>query len=178
MLKKSVLATLLALTTSSVFAAVYPANPSPFYTSDKLPWHVFQNQTFHLELKVNPSMGYSWHVVKFDKNLVTLLGHEYISPNSHYKPWRGMPGYDVWAFRAKSANYSVNQVGHIVMAYGDKTMAFTINVNKNNPLKMIDNNKCITKDNYGNCQTYQGQPHFKCVKENKYRGCEKLLKVN
>src|SRR3990167_6805480 len=153
MLKKITTTILLALTTSSVFAAVYPAYPTPWWTSDKYPWHVMQNQTFHLELKVNPSMGHSWHVVKFDKNLVTLLGHEYISPNSHYKPWRGMPGYDVWAFRANSGDYRVNQVGHIVMGYADKTKTFTVIVNKNNALKLIDNNQCITKDNYGNCQT-------------------------
>ena len=153
MLKKMILATLLALTTSSVFAAVYPAYPTSWYTSGKFPLRVLQNQTFHLELKVNSTKGGAWHVVKFDKNLVTLLGHEYISPNSHYKPWRGAPGNDVWAFRANSGNYRVNQVGHIVMAYGDKTMTFTIIVNKHNSLKLIDDNKCLTKDNYGNCQT-------------------------
>ena len=29
----------------------------------------------------------------------------------------GAPGYEMWTFEAKKANYAVNQVGHVRMTY-------------------------------------------------------------
>ncbi|HLB56076.1 MAG TPA: protease inhibitor I42 family protein [Coxiellaceae bacterium] len=170
MLKKILLATLLALTTVTAFGVTfsnfikpYPSG-GPYYVPPppgyKLHLYVLQNETLHLQLKTNPKSGYFWHIVKYNKKLLTFLGHEYIVPNKHYKVWRGAPGYDVWSFRVKRGNYRKTQVVRIVMAYSHawskhpkSTVTFTFYVPLHPILKSIPINKCLKKDNYGNCVT-------------------------
>lgn len=117
---KKILITVLLLCSTALFAKVmYPAYATPYYPSDiKSPLNVYQNQTFHINFKANPKSACQWHIVKYDKNLITYVGHQYIDPKKTYKPWVGPAGYDVWAFRARSGDFSVVQVGHIVMQYG------------------------------------------------------------
>ena len=46
---------------------------------------------------------------------MTLVGHHYYPPTN--KKLMGAPGYEMWTFEAKKANYAVNQVGHVRMTY-------------------------------------------------------------
>ena len=117
---KKIICALLTVCTFTAFAEVtYPKYPSPYFVANKAPLRVLQNQTFHLLLKSNPETGYSWHWIStpFDKNLVTLVGHEYIDAAKAKKDPFVEAGRELWTFRAKSGPYRVIQVGHIVMQY-------------------------------------------------------------
>ncbi|MCX7120471.1 MAG: protease inhibitor I42 family protein [Gammaproteobacteria bacterium] len=112
MLKKLILITSLLCATST-----FAATPTPVFVSHKKPLLVTQNQAFQIELKSNPSTGYSWHwhATKGDENLLSLVSHKYSAPTN--KKLVGAPGMEIWTFKAKNGNYAVNQVGHIVMDY-------------------------------------------------------------
>ena len=92
-------------------------NVQPVFTDNKNPIKVSQGQTFAITLQSNATTGYSWKwdATTFDQNLVTLVSHKYIAPQN--KKMVGAPGYEVWTFKAKPADYRVMQMGHIVMEY-------------------------------------------------------------
>ncbi|PIZ03400.1 MAG: hypothetical protein COY58_09570 [Gammaproteobacteria bacterium CG_4_10_14_0_8_um_filter_38_16] len=87
----------------------------PTFNSPKNPIVVSQkNPQFIITLASNPSTGFSWKLLSYDKNLVQFVKHQYIAPHTKLL---GAPGYEVWTFKAKKGQYRVNQVGHVVLEY-------------------------------------------------------------
>lgn len=88
--------------------------------SNRKPIKVYSGQSFMILLKSNPSTGYSWSLVGYDKNLVKLNSHNYVHPRSKMM---GAPGQEQWIFTANSqkktcgGSCAVNQVGHIRLKY-------------------------------------------------------------
>ena len=113
MLKK-ILSSLILFFAFSAFAGTTQTIP---FTSNKDPIKVAQNQTFDIVLPSNATTGFSWKwdATQYDQHLVTLVSHKYIAPSN--TKMVGAPGYEVWEFKATAGNYSVTQVGHIVMEY-------------------------------------------------------------
>lgn len=94
------------------------SNKTPIFTSHKKPIIVSQqNPTFTITQQSNPTTGFSWKLISYDKNLMTFVSHKYVPPEN--KKLMGAPGYEVWTFTAvkPTVPYAVNQVGHIRMEY-------------------------------------------------------------
>lgn len=105
------------------------SNKTPIVTSHKKPIVVSpQNPEFAITEPSNPSTGFSWKLIDYDKNLMTWVSQKYMAAEN--KKLMGTPGYEVWTFRANKTHYAVNQVGHIRMQYArpwTKKQATTIN---------------------------------------------------
>lgn len=69
---------------------------------------------FTLELKANPTTGYSWFLRDYDSKLITPIKHSYQSPKTKLI---GAPGIDVWTFRVNRAAFAVPQQTSIKMIY-------------------------------------------------------------
>lgn len=112
MLKKLLLTTALCCAAMTTIAATQKIET---FTTNKKPIHVLQNQTFDIKLQSNPSTGFSWKLISYDKPLVKFIGQKYAAPTN--KKLMGAPGYETFTFQAKKGDYRVNQVGHIVLTY-------------------------------------------------------------
>lgn len=110
-MKKLLLAAALGCTTLTTFAATQKIET---VTSNKKPIVVSQNQTFDIQLKSNPTTGFSWKLTAYQKPLLKFIAQKYVAPTSEIL---GAPGYELFTFQAKKGNYRVNQVGHIVLSY-------------------------------------------------------------
>lgn len=89
--------------------------PIPFNTPDKKIIISKKNPVFTLTLPSNPTTGFSWKIRSYNKNLLTLIDHEFVAPKN--KKLMGAPGYEVWTFKANKKHFAVNRVVHIVMEY-------------------------------------------------------------
>src|SRR3989338_3132934 len=111
MLKKIIFITAL-LFCATLFAN---DNTTPQFTTRQKPIVVSQERTFTITLQSNPTTGFSWKLVSYDKNLMAFVGHRYYPPTN--KKLMGAPGYEVWTFQANKGNYAINVVGHVRMTY-------------------------------------------------------------
>ena len=73
------------------------------------------NPEFSITEQSNPTTGFSWKLISYDKNLITFLHHHTVTP--HHSTLMGAPGHEIWTFKANHAHYRVNQVGHICLEY-------------------------------------------------------------
>lgn len=73
-----------------------------------------QNPTFMITLQSNPTTGFSWQLISYDKNLLEYVGHRFVAP--HNKKLVGAPGYETWTFKAKK-NVSADQATQITLQY-------------------------------------------------------------
>jgi inhibitor of cysteine peptidase len=104
-----VVATILTLSSASIIAA------NPIYTEDKINVSVKSSDPiFTIQLKSNPSTGYSWSLKKYDAKLVVLVKHTYKRPNTKLI---GAPGYEVWTFRMTRAAFAKPQQTTIRFVY-------------------------------------------------------------
>lgn len=111
MLKK-----LFIISTFVLSLSAFAGEKEPVFNSPKNAIVVTQKEpVFTITLQSNPTTGFSWNLISYDKNLVELLNHKYVAPEN--KKLMGAPGYEIWVFKAKKATYAVNQVGHVVMSY-------------------------------------------------------------
>ncbi|MCK4609242.1 MAG: protease inhibitor I42 family protein [Gammaproteobacteria bacterium] len=72
------------------------------------------NPSFSLKLKSNPSTGFSWYLIDYDKNLLQPVRHKYYAPDSKLA---GAWGYEEWTFRVKPEGFTVPQVINLQLAY-------------------------------------------------------------
>lgn len=70
--------------------------PGILYASDNITLHanLLENK-FEIKLKSNPTTGYQWTVLNYDKNKFKFLGHKYIAPSSRLM---GAGGVSVFSF--------------------------------------------------------------------------------
>lgn len=69
---------------------------------------------FTINLKSNPTTGFSWFLVGYDRNLIQPVGHKYYAPDVKLI---GAGGYEKWSFKVKPAGFIVPQVTNIHLAY-------------------------------------------------------------
>jgi inhibitor of cysteine peptidase len=96
-------------------AKVY-ADELPIYTEDKptIALSADSNQ-FSIQLKSNPSTGYSWFLKDYDANLIEPIKHEFLTNKD--KKLIGAPGYQLWTFKVKPAAFIVPQQTRLRFVY-------------------------------------------------------------
>jgi inhibitor of cysteine peptidase len=73
-----------------------------------------KNPNYTLKLSSNATTGYSWFVLSYPHNLVQVVSHKYIAPNTQMA---GAPGTSVWQFKVKKAALAVPTIIQIKMLY-------------------------------------------------------------
>lgn len=96
-----------APTTQTASANAQPAAPAKGMLTVDYP-------TYSLQLNSNPSTGYSWFLVAYPNDLLTITQHTYVPPQTNRV---GAGGYEVWEFTAKPEAFTVPRVMKIQMMY-------------------------------------------------------------
>lgn len=73
------------------------------------------NPEFTLQLKSNPTTGYSWFLREYDANLVTPVKHSF--QKSTDERLMGAPGFERWTFRVKPGSFTVPQQTTLRLIY-------------------------------------------------------------
>src|SRR5688500_6563929 len=107
---KVILLVLILLMAQQVFAVTNNHNgaqkQNPIYTEDKTNILVtVKSPEFSIQLKSNPTTGYSWYLREYDSNLVAPVKHQFQANNE--KKLIGAPGFEVWTFKMKPAAFIV-----------------------------------------------------------------------
>lgn len=77
------------------------------------------NPTLTLTLPSNPTTGYSWFLIAYNKSLLNLVSHKY-TPSSATKNGKqlvGAGGYETWQFKATQNALIAPQITYIKLAY-------------------------------------------------------------
>lgn len=110
---KYIFTVLLSIVSLHVVAADAPI---PVYAENKTAISVSSNQSeFIVQLKSNPTTGYSWFLREYDKNLLEPIKHVFQAAQD--KKLVGAPGYELWTFRVKPAGFTVPQQTMIRFVY-------------------------------------------------------------
>jgi predicted secreted protein len=89
--------------------------PIPIYTDSSQTITVTQKSPeFTIQLKANPTTGYTWITKKYDQQLLTLVNYHY-NPPSLQMPGAG--GIAEWDFRAKPQAFVKTQTTIIHLLY-------------------------------------------------------------
>lgn len=72
------------------------------------------NPQFTITLASNPTTGYSWHLLNYDKQLITLVNHAYQRPT---KDMPGAGGKEVWTFKVKDTGFIAPHASKITLLY-------------------------------------------------------------
>lgn len=72
------------------------------------------NPQFTINLKSNPTTGYSWHVGQYDTNLLEVVSHKYNPSTSQLV---GAGGIDVWTFKVTPTALTAPHVITLKMNY-------------------------------------------------------------
>lgn len=110
-MKKLFLPLILLIATSMVNAA--PCKPLNYTLTKNNPMLTFQ-------LPSNPTTGYSWFLTSYNKNLLTLIKHQYFpisAGKTCAKPLIGAGGYEVWQFKATKNALKAPQITYIKLIY-------------------------------------------------------------
>ncbi|MAZ77097.1 MAG: hypothetical protein CMF39_00275 [Legionellaceae bacterium] len=102
---KKILASLLMLCLATTACGI--SKPSTQYLKPG-------DQAYTLRLPSNPSTGYSWFLVGYDHDLLTLKSHQYIKAQGKVV---GAPGISVWQFTVAKAAYQAPRLGHVTLVY-------------------------------------------------------------
>lgn len=119
---RKIIYVLLLLISASSFAALKeepqatPSKGANVFSQDKAIAVVTPTQsTFVIQLKSNPTTGYSWFLREYNDNLLTPVKHTFIAPKD--KKLMGAPGMEEWTFKAKPAAFVVPQETTIRFVY-------------------------------------------------------------
>lgn len=97
--------TILIVGLSMQIAWALDATPSKVYTENDLNIVVSRTTSlFTIQLKSNPSTGFSWFLREYDSNLITPLKHSFVKATNNLL---GAPGYEIWTFKAKLSGFIV-----------------------------------------------------------------------
>lgn len=103
---------------SVISAAQRPSivkKPPQIYSEDNLNIMVNPMQSeFIIQIKSNPTTGFSWFLREYNSELITPVKQEFIAPNSKSM---GAPGMERWTFRMKPNAFIVPQQTTIRMIY-------------------------------------------------------------
>ncbi len=93
--------------TNILAKSIAPNNTIAVYNEDKQNIVITAAQpTFTIELKSNPTTGYSWFLREYDSNVLTAVKHSFRKGQANLM---GAPGYEVWTFHAKPTAFTVPQ---------------------------------------------------------------------
>ncbi|OAI48578.1 hypothetical protein AYO45_04710 [Gammaproteobacteria bacterium SCGC AG-212-F23] len=93
----------------------FAENPA-MYTQEKPVVMVQRLQPeFVIQLKSNPTTGYSWFLRSYDANLLTPVKHVFQATSN--KKLIGAPGYELWTFKVKPEAFSVPHQTEIQFVY-------------------------------------------------------------
>ena len=89
-----------------------------------------------LKIQSNPTTGYSWFLVYYDRDLLTPVNRTYVAPTSNLV---GASGYELWNFKVSNKAFVVPQVTHITLQQirpwaasdQDHGVTFTVIIHKN-----------------------------------------------
>jgi inhibitor of cysteine peptidase len=102
--------------TYAISVPAVPATDVPVYTETKSAFTVTAAQpTFILNLKSNPTTGFSWFLRDYNANLIEAVKHEFAANPD--KKLMGAPGYESWTFKVKPAAFKVPQQTIIRLVY-------------------------------------------------------------
>jgi len=104
----------LSLLVSTGYAAVNAATANVFSDPAKSIMVEKSNPQFTITLASNPTTGYSWYLVKYDKALISLVKHEY-QPPEHNMPGAG--GKEIWTFKINDTGFAAPQISKIDLLY-------------------------------------------------------------
>ncbi|MGD9153008.1 MAG: protease inhibitor I42 family protein [Gammaproteobacteria bacterium] len=78
-----------------------------------------ENPTLTLTLPSNPTTGYSWFLIAYNKALLTLVSHKYTQSSvaKNGKQSIGAGGYETWQFKATQNALIAPQITYIKLAY-------------------------------------------------------------
>lgn len=92
-----------------------PLTPANVYGEDKLNISVdSKHPTFTIQLKSNPTTGYSWFLREYDAKLLQPVKHNYKGGNTKLI---GAGGFEYWTFRVSPAGFAVPQQTLIKFIY-------------------------------------------------------------
>ena len=74
------------------------------------------NPTLNLTLPSNPTTGYSWFLISYDKSLLKLISHKYTTSNSN-KKLVGAGGYETWKFQATQNALKAPHITYVKLVY-------------------------------------------------------------
>lgn len=84
-------------------------------SADSKPIHVTSaHPEFTLTLTSNPTTGYSWYLRSYNSQLITLVGHKFVT--SH-RLLPGSGGKEVWTFKVNPNGFLAPQVSCIQLIY-------------------------------------------------------------
>lgn len=104
---------MLSLISSSVWADATSAVDA--LTDDSKPIVLSANQKeITINLKSNPTTGYSWFLMDYDKQFFTATQHTYLRPNPKLM---GAPGVEKFTLQVNPALYAAPHAGTIKLVY-------------------------------------------------------------
>lgn len=110
---KRILAAFLLISLTAIHAVC--AEPASVYMENQTSIRIDRSQpSFSLKLKSNPTTGYSWFLLNYDKGLIKPTGHEYIKPDSKMV---GQGGYEIWSFEVLFSDLNGPKNTKILMEY-------------------------------------------------------------
>lgn len=81
-----------------------------------------QHPVAKFKLRSNPSTGFTWYIKHYPHNLVEIKSHQMKRPSKDQHKV-GVPGYEIWQFKAKKAAFTAPHVIPIKMMYARPWMA-------------------------------------------------------
>lgn len=92
-----------------------PKKPVSVYSEDHLNIMVTDEQPeFNLELKSNPTTGFSWFLREYNTDLITPVKRTF---QAGERKLIGAPGKEIWTFRVKPKGFIVPQQTTLRMIY-------------------------------------------------------------
>lgn len=78
---------------------------STMYTEDNTNIMITSTQPqFTIQLKSNPTTGYSWFLKKYNSKYIKPVKHSFQAPTTQLV---GAPGYELWVFTVEAAAFTV-----------------------------------------------------------------------
>lgn len=108
-----------------------PDNANPKTTSFLI---TRDHPTVTITLPSNATTGYKWSITNYDKTLLTLNDHQYITPDSNLI---GAGGKEVWTFNATPLGLSIPRTTQITLLYARPWETKNNNTPKNSTTKII-----------------------------------------
>jgi predicted secreted protein len=102
---------------ASCFLTVFAAGTKTSTTISKVPPNgvlTAKKPIYTLALNSNPTTGYAWFMVSYPKDLVDVVGHQYVASTSGLM---GAGGVDKWQFKALKSALALPHVIKIQMMY-------------------------------------------------------------
>lgn len=114
-LRNLILVLLLLISLISTSIAEDSKQQIPIYTDSSQTIIVSQNSPeFKIQLKSNPTTGYTWITKQYDHSLLTLVNYQYVPPMAQMP---GAGGIAVWDFKAKSKFFIKSQSTNVQLLY-------------------------------------------------------------